>query len=56
MPYIVMGSSDITVMRLRIARPTIWILVFRSGKEFSLLDSVRIRSESLVAVSKDLEA
>jgi len=51
-----MGSSVITVMGLRIAWPTIRILVFRSGKEFSLLDSVLIRSESLVAVSKVLEA
>ena len=56
MPYIVMGSTVITVMRLRIARPTIRILVFRTGKEFSLLDGVRIRFESLVAVSNVFEA
>jgi hypothetical protein len=56
MSYVAMSSSVITVMTLQIARPTIRILVFRSGKEFSLLDSVRIRSESLIAVSKVLEA
>ena len=56
MPYVAMSSSVITVMTLLTARPTTRILVFRSGKEFSLLDSVRIGSESLIAVSKVLEA
>ena len=56
MLYIVMGSSVIAVTRLRAARPTIRISIFRGGKTFSLLNSACIRSESLVTVSKVFEA
>jgi hypothetical protein len=56
MPYTIMGSSDITLTRLWAARPTTRILIFRMGKKCSLLHSVPIGSESLVAVSEVFEA